>query len=120
MPIAILTPFESAVLKWIAETSDDLPLQEQVRRAVLRGREHTGVGCYVTIAVPLDAPESTAAYSSRGPLAGPSFESPAVEHGGGTLLWFEAGRACCLEIYAFAERFPVDHSELGDFRLLPG
>ena len=46
--------------------------------------------------------------------------SKAVEHGGGTLLWFEAGRANCLEIFAYGDYFPADHAELGEFKLLAG
>jgi hypothetical protein len=120
MRARVLTPFESAVLEWIAARSGDGPLQDQLRRAVLVDRDHTGAGCYSTIAVPGDAPDSTATYSTGGPLSGPFFESAAVEHGGGTLLWFEAGRASCLEIFAVGDYFPEDHSELGQFKLSSG
>jgi hypothetical protein len=112
--------FEAAVLGWIAEGSDDPALRRQLSRVRVVERDPTGVGCYTALAVPVDAPVSTATYASRGPRAGPFFESKAVEHGGGTLLWFERGRASCLEIYAFGDYFPADHSELGEFRLLSG
>ncbi len=110
--------FETAVLEWIAARSDEPALQEQVARAKVTEREYTVVGCYSTLEVPTDTPISTASYSSRGPLGGPNFESPIVKYGGGTLLWFDAGRASCLEIHVFGDYFPESHDELGDFRLL--
>lgn len=116
----LLTDFEAAVLAWIASRSGDQPLQDQLSRVQVVERDYTVVGCYSTLAVPADAPASTAAYSKHGPLSGPNFESKAVEHGGGTLLWFEEGRASCLEIYVFGDYFPADHSELGKFELSGG
>lgn len=50
---------------------------------------------------------------------GPDFEADAVEHGGGTLLWFKQGRADCLEIYVVGDYFPKDHEDLVGFRLVP-
>ena len=114
------TAFEAAVLEWIATRSGDQPLRAQLLRAGVVERDYTGVGCYSTLVVPADAPALMAAYSSRGPLSGPNFESKVVEHGGGTLLWFEAGRASCLEIYAHGDYFPAEHCELGPFKLLGG
>jgi hypothetical protein len=112
--------FEAAVLDWIAEGSGDPALRKQLSRVRVVERDPTGVGCCTALAVPADASASTATYASRGPLAGPLFESRAVEHGGGTLLWFKRGRASRLEIYANGDYLPVDHSELGEFRLLSG
>ena len=112
--------FEAAVLERIAVGSRDAALQEQLARAELGGRDYTVVGCYSTLLVPADAPPTVAPYSSRGPLRGPDFESKVVEHGGSTLLWFKAGRASRLEIWAHGEYFPADHSELGEFKLLSG
>jgi hypothetical protein len=115
-----MSDFEAAVLKWIGTRSGDAALQEQLLLAQVVERDYTGVGCYSSLQVPSDAPASAAPYSTRGPLSGPFFESKAVEHGGGTLLWFEAGRANCLEIYAHGDYFPVDHSDLGEFSLSSG
>ena len=114
------TDFETAVLGWISARSGDPALREQLLQTEVVERDHTIVGCYSTLAVSPDAPASTAAYSSPGPLSGPCFESRTVEHGGGTLLWFEGGRASCLEIYAHGDYFPPDHSDLGEFRLSSG
>jgi hypothetical protein len=112
--------FEAAVLEWIAAKSGDPALREQLARAQILDRDYTVVGCYSTLLVPTDVPASTAAYARHGRLAGPCFESKAVEYGGGTLLWFEAGRANSLEIYAHGDYFPADHSELGEFMLTDG
>ncbi len=112
--------FEAAVLDWLAANSGDLALQEQLSRAQVIERDYTVVGCYSKLLVPDDASASTAPYASRGPVRGPYIESDTVEHGGGSLLWFEAGRASCLEIYAHGDYFPADHSELGEFRLSSG
>jgi len=115
-----LTDFEVAVLEWIAAGSGDSALREQLVLAQVTERKYTVKGCYSTLLVAIDTPVSTATYASHGPLSGPCFESKAVEHGGGTLLWFKAGRADCLEIYAHGDYFPADHSELGEFRLSSG
>jgi hypothetical protein len=80
-------------------------------------REHTGVGCYSRLVLSPDAPTSAAPYAAHGPLSGPHFESKVVTLGGGTLLWFKAGRADLLEIYAFGDFFPSDHADLGNFKL---
>lgn len=112
-----LSEFETAVLEWIAARCGDAALQAQLSGALVVERDHTGVGCYSRLLVPADAPPSTADYSSRGPLRGPCFESTPVEHGGGTLLWFAAGRAKSLEIYAHGDYFPAAHAELGAFKL---
>jgi hypothetical protein len=50
-------------------------------------------------------------------LSGPKFESTILQHGGGTLLWFENGYAKTLEIFTYEENFPSDHDELGEFEL---
>ncbi len=118
-PLA-LSKLEAAVLEWIASRFDDPALKKQLDRAMVSERTHTGVGCYSTLAVPCDTDISVAAYACRGPLSGPYFESPVVEMGGGTLLWFEGGRPQCLEIYANGDYFPVDHAELGEFKLFSG
>jgi len=112
--------FETAVLDWISAEAGDPVLREQLSGIQVVERDHTMVGCYSTLAVRADAPASSAPYSSRGPFSGPYFESEAVEQGGGTLLWFKAGYASCLEIYVHGSYFPADHSELGEFRLSSG
>lgn len=112
--------FEAAVLAWIVKQSDDVALREQLARVKVVNRDYTVVGCYSVLSVPHDAPVSTGPYSTHGPLDGPHFESEAVEHGGGTLLWFEGGRAQSLEIYVYGDYFPANHAELGEFRLSVG
>ncbi len=115
-----LSAFEAAVLQWIAASSRDQALELQLAGVAIAERDYTVVGCYSKLSVAEGAPLSTAAYSQRGPLDGPHFESKVVEHGGGTLLWFKAGRADCLEIYTHGNYFPSDHAELGDFKLSEG
>ena len=110
--------FEAAVLQWIAAQAQDEALGAQVASVAIAERAYTVVGCYSKLIVAENAPLSTATYSRHGPLDGPCFESKVVELGGGTLLWFKAGRADCLEIYAYGNYFPADHAELGDFKLL--
>jgi hypothetical protein len=115
-----LSAFEAAVLQWIAVSSRDQALELQLADVAIAERDYTVVGCCSKLSVAEGAPLSTAAYSQRGPLDGPHFESKVVEHGGGTLLWFKAGRADCLEIYAHGNYFPSDHAELGNFKLSEG
>ena len=53
--------FETAVLQWIAKSSGDSALQEQLAGALVVDREYTVVGCYSNLLVPMDSPASTAA-----------------------------------------------------------
>jgi len=115
-----LSEFETAVLAWIACRSHDPALKEQIARAELADRHYTVVGCYSKLALPVGSPRSTESYASRGPVGGPHFESPAVEHGGGTLLWLADGRASELEVFVHGNYFPRDHADLGEFRLTDG
>lgn len=112
-----LSSFEAAVLEWMGARSGDVALREQLSRVRVLGREHTGVGCHSRLVVPAGTPRSTASYSGRGPLTGPCFEAVALRDGGGTLLWFKNGRPECLEVFAYGNYFPADHSELGEFEL---
>lgn len=111
--------FEAAVLRWIGVHSGDPALKAQLATASIREREHQGVGCYSTLDVPPSAQATTQPYADHGPLSGPGFDASGLEHGGDTLLWFEAGRAVSLEISTYAEDFPQDHGDLGDFKLFP-
>jgi hypothetical protein len=110
------TEFEAAVLAWLGRVYP-YRVQEQLARARVSRREYTGVGCYSTLVLPPEMRAMPGDVFGRGPLSGPCFESPAVAEGGGTLLWFQDGRASRLEIYAHGNRFPRDHRELGPFRL---
>ena len=111
------TDFERAVLKSLAARSGDAAVRRQLANVRIAERDYTVVGCYSNLQLPIDTVASAAPYAARGPLMGPCFESKVVKYGGGTLLWFKAGRADCLEIYVNGDYFPADHSELGDFRL---
>ena len=111
-PTVALSDFERSVLTWIATTSSDPALKCQLDNPHILSREYTGVGCYCRLAVSVECPISVAAYAEHGPLEGPEFESPAVEYGGGTLLWFKSGRADLLEVYSYGECFPQDHADL--------
>jgi hypothetical protein len=112
-----LSEFESAVLNWIASSMDDPALRTQLAAATVRERDYTVVGCYSQLALPVGAPRTPHDYGSHGPLNGPSFESPVVPYGGGTLLWFKDGLADCLEIFTYGGYFPVDHEDLSSFKL---
>ena len=109
-----MTEFEKQVFEWIADKCDDPALEAQLRSVNVASRENTGVGCYSEFAVPDDTPLTEAGYGQRGPLTGPGFESPALKYGGGSLLWFEGGRAKTLEVFTYNDEFPADHDELGN------
>jgi hypothetical protein len=109
--------FERSVLEWIVSRSDDPALPSQLLGAEIHDREYTGVGCFSRVAPPAQAKPSDRSYAARGPLHGPGFNHPAVELGGGTLLWFRDGIAECLEVFAYGDHFPEDHAELAGFTL---
>ncbi len=111
--------FEAAVFRWIATRMDDPVLTSQLVSAVVLERDHTRVGCYSQLGLPKGAAVMTAKYGLRGPINGPTFESPELEHGGGTLLWCKEGLVDCLEVYSHGDFFPEDHDELGAFGLEP-
>jgi hypothetical protein len=112
------TKFEKAVFAWIRTNYDDPSLRAQLQMARICSRDHTGVGCYCELVLSGGVPPTNAYYGKRGPLDGPGFKSPVLEHGGGTLLWFENGYATTLEIFTFGDDFPKNHDDLGDFELL--
>ena len=113
-----MTRFEKAVLEWVSTNWGDPSLQAQLETARISSRDHTGAGCYSELVPSVGAPPTQAGYGARGPLDGPGFESPVLELGGGTLLWFENGFVKTLEIFTYAADFPENHDDLGDFELL--
>ncbi len=112
--------FEVAVFSWIAASSNDSALHDQLARVAVTERNYTVVGCYSSLSLPSDIKLSVGSYAKHGPLTGPYFESEVVKHGGGTLLWFKEGAADCLEIFTYGDYFPEDHVELGNFQLSNG
>jgi len=112
-----MTRFEKEVLAWIAANCGDPAVQGQLQAARISSRDHTGKGCYSELVMPAGTPPTQASYGRHGPLAGPGFESPSIEHGGGTLLWFQDGLARTLEVFTYTGGFPMDHDELGAFAL---
>src|SRR5262245_3090018 len=113
MRLLDVSAFESAVLRWIAARSDDNALERQLTNVQVVEREYTVVGCYSKLLVAPIAPASSASYAGRGPLRGPNFASEAVEHGGGTLLWFKLGRADRLEDPVHGGNHRVQHPDEG-------
>ena len=67
--------FEAAVFSWIAKSSNDSALQDQLARAAVTERDYTKVGCYSSLSLPSDLKLSVGSYAERGPLTGPNFES---------------------------------------------
>jgi hypothetical protein len=112
-----VTTFESKILGWIIQNCDDDAVKHQLQSASVSDRRNTGVGCYSEIEIVDGVDATNADYGQRGPLSGPKFESTILQHGGGTLLWFENGYAKTLEIFTYEENFPSDHDELGEFEL---
>jgi hypothetical protein len=110
-----LSKFEAAVLEWIATRCQDPALKQQLADVEIIERDYTGAGCFSTLKLATGAPVSEASYAKRGPLDGPEYECPVVS--GGTLLWFNSGRADCLEIYIYSESFPADLADIREFRL---
>ncbi len=112
------TAFEAAILAMIASETNDAALRERLRDIRVVSCEHTGCGCYTNLDPIAITPGTTAGHGVRGPLSGPFFESAALKHPGGSLLWFEEGRVDCLEIYTHADEGPEDHSQLVPFEIV--
>lgn len=91
-----LTALEKAVLSRMA--SSNLHLDEALSSVTATRREMTGVGSYTHLDKVIDPPGAS-------PIPGPSFESPDVEHGGGSLLWVSEGKPAVLELYAHGSFF---------------
>lgn len=105
------TPLERAVLDWIAEHADDPAVKQQLAAARPVSREFTGVGSFTSLRVPHDSPRVPYTVSPTDPV----IESPQLEHGAGSVLFFEDGLASTLELYSNGDSFP----EVRSFRLLP-
>ena len=103
------TAFENAIFEWVVAHTEDSAIQRQLAEVDIVEREPTGVGCYSKISTPNNAPPAIQPVSALGPLSGPIFQSPAVEHGGMTLIWFSDGVADTLEIVTFTDHFPDNH-----------
>ncbi len=93
-----LTPFERAVLEWIARRTPGLAVR--LRSAAPVQREHTGAGFYLRL-----VPDGDAGWD-RPPVDGPTIESPSLPSGGGSLLWLVGGEPACLEVYSHGDAFP--------------
>jgi hypothetical protein len=107
-----LTPLERGVLDWIARNSNDDRVREQLQHVKATSREFTGVGSFTDLCVPADAP----CVDFRVSPVDPYIESPQLQHGGGSVLFFEDGHAATLELYAIAD---VLSEDITDWRLLP-
>ena len=102
-----LTAVGHAVLDWIANHSPDESMREQLRHVEAMDREFTGVGSFTGLRVRTDAPR----VGFRVAPACPLIQSPQLEHGGGSVLFFEDGHAVMLELYAYGDSFAEDISE---------
>jgi hypothetical protein len=109
-----LSPLERDILQWIVARAKSHSLKEQVARAKVAARQHTGSGAYVDLWVPPDSPEVPAIELSGNPLDGPTIESPALEAGAGSLLFVKDGRLSLIEIFSYGSSFPesLDQYEL--------
>ena len=114
----VMSEIEASILAHIASETSDPALRAQLSRVRVIEREYTGCGCFTLLEPLVDAPETKEAYGQRGPLEGPIFESPSVEYGGGSLLWFKDGRAHKLEIYANGDSFPEDHKNIVELKII--
>jgi len=63
-------------------------------------REFTGVGSFTELEVPADVPRVQVQ------LAGPAIESPQLDTGGGSVLFFSDGLVRTLELYSHGNDFP--------------
>jgi len=103
------------VLAWTASRTRDPALREQCRAARVTSSGRDGAVWRADIHVPRSV--TRVAWSVSPAFETPSIESTALEQGGGSVLFFEAGRLTALECYAFDGRdFPADP---GASRLLP-
>lgn len=107
-----LTDLEHEILDWIARNSHDDRLRDQLRQVEATAREFTGVGSFTTLQVPSSAPR----VEFRVSPIDPSIEGSQLEHGGGSVLFFNDGHASTLELYANGDCFP---ELIGDWHLVP-
>jgi hypothetical protein len=103
------TSLERDILRWFAENNRDGALAQQCDTVVLKQREYTGVGFFLTLEVPKSLPRCTS------PLIEPHIESGELEHGAGAILFVKDGYLELLEIYSYAGPIP---QELNQYRLL--
>lgn len=114
------TRFERAVLEWIARQEDDPALASQLLGVAITERDYTGAGCYIALRPAAGASRTGTSRAPGGPCRGPAFTSPAVELGGGTLLWLRDGLVEQLEVFSYGDGFPEDLSAISEFSLCAG
>ena len=114
-----LTKLERAVLDMLL--AGGLPAAEMLRAHVRVGRvverRMTGVGFFMTFAVPSDAPRGHGSFQLGDVLA----KIEGLSHGAGFVLWVKNGALDILEGYTFDEPWPdeilnftveyIDHRE---------
>lgn len=101
-----LSALEQAVLDAMLRDQRLAPLRQQLARATVMSRTHSGVGFVTRLTVPDDAP-ALAGETLLRPLAVPH---PALGEPAEFLLQLRAGRLATLEAYCFAGGWPADES----------
>ena len=95
------TSLELAVIAWLAENASSAELREQLKEALVTGREFSGAGSYTEVTASLHAPPlpgSVSLLGEDGPIEGPEVQSYELPTGACTLLWLSERRVCTLEI----------------------
>ena len=101
-----LLPMERAVLAKLLE--GDFPLLDMLRLQLenckVTGREMTGCGFFLNLAVPDDMPRSIGLDTQFGDVLA---VLPGLENGAGFLLYLKDGLLDMLEGYSFDEPWPI-------------
>jgi hypothetical protein len=110
-----ITSFEAKVLSSLVEGDpEEVALRDQVAKAQVSSREHTGVGLFVKFLVPPTAVRLSTSnrYIEQTPKT--HLEHPKRE--AGALLWFQDGWLATLECYVYDGVWAADETL---FRVLP-
>ncbi len=112
-----ITTLDRAVLEVMAgePTNDAAALAEQVRRATVVSREHTGVGFFTEFEVPEGVPLLGDEFHKN--LSHVQSEHPELSYGAGFVVFAVDGKLSCLEAFTYDEQWPDDESKFSISKL---
>lgn len=112
-----MTPLDKSVLETMASesTNDATAFAEQVRRATVLSRQHSGVGFFTDFDVPDDVPLLGGDFRTE--LAVVHSEHPDLSNGAGFVVFATDGKLSCLEAFTYGEEWPADESKFSISKL---
>ena len=99
---------EKEVLNWVAKSSGDENLIEQIGHAQVKEREQSDDGIFIELTYPKEFKAKSLTTEVKNPIQGPGIKSTNLKHQGSSLVFVADGYASVLEIFSKDEAFPKE------------